>query len=95
MINDQNMYRKQQGTEKHHGISFSQGQFFCHTEEIKPADSQYHTEPDFFSGTFFQKDAENRNQHDIHGRNKTGFSHSRITDTELLEITCNTEAEAA
>ena len=95
IINDQNMYRKTQRTEQHQKISAADGKSIRNAQQIQPGYCQQNADPDPEPHCFFQKDSEKRNNDNIKGRDKSGLSHRRILDAELLQIAGYKKSHAA
>ena len=96
MIDDQNMYGKKKSTDQNQKFSFSNSKSLSRgqAEKIKTAQRQNDSDPDKRAAFFSEKNADYRNDDNITGSNKSGFSYSCVFDSKLLKITCQAENDA-
>lgn len=96
MIDDQNMYGKKKSTDQNQKFSFSNSKSLSRgqAKKIKTAQRQNDSDPDKRAAFFSEKNADYRNDDNITGSNKSGFSYSCVFDSKLLKITCQAENDA-
>ena len=80
MIDDQNMYGKKKSTDQNQKFSFSNSKSLSRgqAEKIKTAQRQNDSNPDKRAAFFSEKNADYRNDDNITGSNKSGFSYSCV-----------------
>ena len=86
IVNDQNVQRKKKRTHQHQNISATNGKTIRDAEKIKTDQSHDNGCPDKGTAFLFQEKSDNRDNDNIAGSDKTGFSHRCIFDAELLEV---------
>ena len=89
------MDRETDGTQNHQKISGIQSKCFIHAQKIESCHCQCHAQPDERADFLSQKNTENRHQHNVHGRNKSGLSYRCKQDAPLLQAACNTKRQSA
>lgn len=68
-------------------ISFVNGKSpAAHTQQIQSRDSDDNADPELYPRLLMQKQGKDRNQNDIHRCDKSGLSHRRVLNTDLLQI---------
>ena len=95
VVDDQYMQRKKKSAYQYEQISFSNGKSICDAQEIKSDQSHCNGSPDKFRAFFAKEQSDDRDDHNITGSDKAGFSDGCILDAKLLEIACQTEADTA
>ena len=95
VVDDQYVQRKKKSAYQYEQISFSNGKSICDAQEIKSDQSHCNGSPDKFRAFFAKEQSDDRDDHNITGSDKAGFSDGCILDAELLEIACQTEADTA
>ena len=68
------MKRKTKSADKDKNITFAQGKTFCHAEQVQADDGESDTDPGNKTDFFTHKKAEDRDNHDIHGGDKSGLA---------------------
>ena len=58
----------------------------AHTQQIQSRDSDDNADPELYPRLLMQKQGKDRNQNDIHRCDKSGLSHRRVLNTDLLQI---------
>ena len=95
VVDDQYVQRKKKSAYQYEQISLSNGKSICDAQEIKSDQSHCNGSPDKFRAFFAKEQSDDRDDHNITGSDKAGFSDGCILDAELLEIACQTEADTA
>ena len=86
---------KRKSAYQYEQISLSNGKSICDAQEIKSDQSHCNGSPDKFRAFFAKEQSDDRDDHNITGSDKAGFSDGCILDAKLLEIACQTEADTA
>ena len=94
MVNDKNMDGKQNCADQHQKISLSNGKSVFDAKKVQTDHSHSYRSPNEGAAFLFEKKSQYRNDYNIAGCNKTGFSYCGVFDPELLEITCQTETDS-
>ena len=96
MIDDQNMYGKKKSTDQNQKFSFSNSKSLSRgqAEKIKTAQRQNDSDPDKRAAFFSEKNADYRNDDNITGSNKSGFSYRCVLYSDLLQVTCYTKCQS-
>ena len=76
-------------------ITFAQGKTFCHAEQVQADDGEPDTDPGNKTDFFTDKKAEDRDNYDIHGGDKSGFANGCIDNANLLKRTGNGQKDTA
>ena len=95
VVDDQYVQRKKKSAYQYEQISFSNGKSICDAQEIKSDQSHCNGSPDKFRAFFAKEQSDDRDDYNITGSDKAGFSDGCILDAKLLEIACQTEADTA
>ena len=95
VVDDQYVQRKKKSAYQYEQISFSDRKSICDAQEIKSDQSHCNGSPDKFRAFFAKEQSDDRDDHNITGSDKAGFSDGCILDAKLLEIACQTEADTA
>ena len=94
VVDNQDVHREQECTDQYKQIPLSDGESIRDAQEIKSDQRHCNSRPDEFAAFFSKEYSNDRYDHDIAGSDEAGFSNGSIFDAELLEITCQTEADA-
>lgn len=95
MVDDHDMYRKQDGTDKGEEVAAVHAQPVGQTEKIQADDCQRHTAPDQSAAFAPEQKAEQRYNQDIAGGQKTGFADCSVQQADLLKNTRKAQRCAA
>ena len=90
VVDDQYVQRKKKSAYQYEQISLSNGKSICDAQEIKSDQSHCNGSPDKFRAFFAKEQSDDRDDHNITGSDKAGFSDGCILDAKLLEIACQT-----
>ena len=89
------MKRKTKSADKDKNITFAQGKTFCHAEQVQADNGESDTDPGNKTDFFTHIKAEDRDDHDIHGGDKSGFANGCIDNANLLKRTGNCQKDTA
>ena len=95
MIDDQNMYGKKKSTDQNQKFSFSNSKSLSRsqTKKIKSTQGKNDSNPDKRAALLFQKDTDDRNNDNVTGGDKAGFTNAGVFDAKLLEVACKAEQD--
>ena len=89
------MKRKTKSADKDKNITFAQGKTFCHAEQVQADNGESDTDPGNKTDFFTHKKAEDRDNHDIHGGDKSGLANGCVDNANLLKRTGNCQKDTA
>lgn len=89
------MKRKTKSADKDKNITFAQGKTFCHAEQVQADNGEPDTDPGNKTDFFSNKKAEDRDNHDIHGGDKSSLANGCVDNANLLKRTGNCQKDTA
>ena len=89
------MQGKQESTDQYQKFALADGKSlsWSQTKKIKSTQGKNDSNPDKRAAFLFQKDTDDRNNDNVTGGDKAGFTNAGVFDAKLLEVACKAEQD--